>query len=99
MFGPDSFPLEWPEALRVLRRSIGAQEVVVPGHGDAVTAVAVDEQRERLAEVAAEIRLRLARGADHTGELPARLLASWSAEQLRVAIRAAVAASPRPERG
>lgn len=34
----DSYPLDWPETLRALARTVGPETVVVPGHGELVDA-------------------------------------------------------------
>lgn len=55
-FGPDSFPLEWPDTLDRALPLIGPDALVVPGHGAAVDAAFVRAQRDAIASVAAEIR-------------------------------------------
>jgi glyoxylase-like metal-dependent hydrolase (beta-lactamase superfamily II) len=55
VYGPDSFPLDWPTTITRLRAALGEEDIVVPGHGAAVDAAFVAAQHEQLAGVAALI--------------------------------------------
>ena len=55
VYGPDSFPMEWPGTISRLRAALGGADVVVPGHGAVVDAAFVAAQHEHLATVAALI--------------------------------------------
>jgi glyoxylase-like metal-dependent hydrolase (beta-lactamase superfamily II) len=55
VYGPDSFPLDWPATVGRLRAALGERDVLVPGHGAVVGATFVAAQQERLAAVAALI--------------------------------------------
>jgi glyoxylase-like metal-dependent hydrolase (beta-lactamase superfamily II) len=55
-FGPDSFPLDWPDTLDRALPLIGPDALVVPGHGAVVDAAFVRRQRDVIASVAQEIR-------------------------------------------
>jgi glyoxylase-like metal-dependent hydrolase (beta-lactamase superfamily II) len=52
MYGSGCFPLEWPGTCAALADRLGASDVVVPGHGRAVTRAFVETQQAQLAEVA-----------------------------------------------
>lgn len=54
-YGPDSFPLEWAATLGSALELMGPETVVVPGHGDAVDADFVRQQRAEIDGVAREI--------------------------------------------
>ncbi|WP_369171277.1 MBL fold metallo-hydrolase [Streptomyces sp. R28] len=56
IWGPDSFPFEWPATLDAALAFIGPDTVVVPGHGAPVDAAFVRAQRELIASVAERIR-------------------------------------------
>jgi glyoxylase-like metal-dependent hydrolase (beta-lactamase superfamily II) len=55
VYGPDSFPLDWPATIGRLRAALGEGDVLVPGHGAVVGAAFVAAQHEHLAAVAALI--------------------------------------------
>jgi glyoxylase-like metal-dependent hydrolase (beta-lactamase superfamily II) len=55
VYGPDSFPLDWPATITQFRAGLGEGAVVVPGHGAVVDAAFVAAQHEQLATVAALI--------------------------------------------
>jgi glyoxylase-like metal-dependent hydrolase (beta-lactamase superfamily II) len=85
-FGPDSFPLEWPETLEVAAGVVGDSTVVVPGHGTPVDRAFVLGQRGDVADVAATIAGLVAagvpvEGALQEGEWP------WDRERLTHAVR------------
>jgi glyoxylase-like metal-dependent hydrolase (beta-lactamase superfamily II) len=46
VYGPDSFPLDWPATITRLRAGLGEGAVVVPGHGAVVDAAFVAAQHE-----------------------------------------------------
>jgi glyoxylase-like metal-dependent hydrolase (beta-lactamase superfamily II) len=52
VYGPDSFPLDWPTTVARLRAALGEGDVLVPGHGAVVGAGFVSAQYEQLAAVA-----------------------------------------------
>ena len=52
VYGPDSFPLDWPATIARLQAALGAADVLVPGHGAVVDAGFVSAQYEQLAAVA-----------------------------------------------
>ena len=54
-YGVDCHPLEWPGSLDVVLQLIGADTVVVPGHGAVVDRAFVEEQRDAIAIVAQTI--------------------------------------------
>ena len=56
VYGVDSHPLAWPEALDVVLSLAGPDSVVVPGHGAVVDRDFVEEQRDAIAIVAQTIR-------------------------------------------
>jgi glyoxylase-like metal-dependent hydrolase (beta-lactamase superfamily II) len=56
--GEDSWPLEWPETLTSHLTWIGADTVVVPGHGRPVGESFVARQRDELAAIATVLRER-----------------------------------------
>ncbi len=72
-FGPDSFPLDWPRAVRTLR-GLAEGGVVVPGHGQHVDAPFVAGQGGELDQVASQIRLLHAAGVPERDALAA---GSW----------------------
>jgi glyoxylase-like metal-dependent hydrolase (beta-lactamase superfamily II) len=55
VYGPDSFPLDWPATIARLQAALGAGDVLVPGHGAAVGAAFLAAQHEQIAAVAALI--------------------------------------------
>ena len=56
LYGSGAFPLDWPEVLRGLVDVIGADEVVIPGHGTPVDRAFVERQAAVLQIVADVIR-------------------------------------------
>jgi glyoxylase-like metal-dependent hydrolase (beta-lactamase superfamily II) len=61
-FGKDCYPMEWPTTLDLVLNLIGADTVVVPGHGAPVGREFVQEQRASLGVVAETIRDLAGRG-------------------------------------
>ena len=55
-YGPDSFPLEWPDTVTRLRHRLVDNATLVPGHGAAVPPSFVDDQLAGLRGVATLIR-------------------------------------------
>jgi glyoxylase-like metal-dependent hydrolase (beta-lactamase superfamily II) len=55
VYGPDSFPLDWPDTVARLRAALREGDVLVPGHGAVVGAAFVAAQHEQLAAAAALI--------------------------------------------
>lgn len=55
VYGPDSFPLDWPATIARLQAALAEGDVLVPGHGAVVGAAFVSAQHEQLATVAALI--------------------------------------------
>ncbi|MFC5908036.1 MBL fold metallo-hydrolase [Streptacidiphilus monticola] len=80
-FGPDSFPLDWPDTLDALLDWTAPGTVYVPGHGTAVDRRFVTDQRDAVHHVAEAFRTAHADGAT-----PAETLASsrlpFSAKEL-----------------
>ncbi len=75
----DSYPIDWPETLRLATEETPA--VVVPGHGDVVTPAFVTAQRQELAQVAEVARDLLAGESDletatRTGPYPPDVMRS-----------------------
>ncbi|MBQ1050492.1 MBL fold metallo-hydrolase [Micromonospora sp. C51] len=79
----DSYPLQWPDALAELSRSISPATVVVPGHGEPVDAEFVRAQHAQLVELAWLIR------AGHTGGAPPERVAADAPFPARHALTAA----------
>ncbi|HET7350028.1 MAG TPA: MBL fold metallo-hydrolase [Marmoricola sp.] len=61
-YGSDCHPLEWPGALDLVLGLVGAQTVVVPGHGAPVDSDFVAEQHDSIAIVARTIQDLAGRG-------------------------------------
>jgi len=55
-FGPDSFPLDWPDTTATLLARLTEDDIVVPGHGRAVSRSFVQDQHAILVTVACLIR-------------------------------------------
>lgn len=55
-YGPDCFPLEWPDTVLELTARLGPDAIVVPGHGEPVTPAFVARQEAGLREVARLVR-------------------------------------------
>jgi len=70
-FGDDCFPLEWPATLDLVIGLLGADPVVVPGHGLPVGKAFVEEQRSAVGVVAETIRDLASRGVPVTDALAA----------------------------
>jgi glyoxylase-like metal-dependent hydrolase (beta-lactamase superfamily II) len=64
VYGPDSFPLEWPATLAGIEPSLSDDSVVVPGHGAVVGRDFVRRQAQDLTRVATTIR------ALHAADVP-----------------------------
>ncbi len=96
-FGPDCFPLEWPETLDLLAGMLRPGGVVVPGHGRPVGKDFVVEQRGSIAAVAEGIRSLAGRRVplEDMGREP-----HWPypAEDLQQAFRRGLAQLPREAR-
>lgn len=56
VFGPDSFPLDWPGTTATLLARLTEDDIVVPGHGEAVSRGFVQDQHATLVAVARLIR-------------------------------------------
>ncbi len=54
-YGPDCWPLEWPQTLELLIGLLGPETVVVPGHGAPVDKQFVLEQRADAAAIAGQV--------------------------------------------
>ncbi|MBV9832484.1 MAG: MBL fold metallo-hydrolase [Marmoricola sp.] len=61
-YGDDSYPMDWPLSLDLVLELIGADTLVVPGHGAPVTRAFVEEQRAAIGVVAETIRDLAGRG-------------------------------------
>jgi glyoxylase-like metal-dependent hydrolase (beta-lactamase superfamily II) len=55
-FGPDCYPMSWPDTADGLLVRVPAGARVVPGHGDVLDRAAVERQAAEIRQVAAEIR-------------------------------------------
>lgn len=71
VYGPDSFPLDWPATIARLQAALGEGDVLVPGHGAVVDAAFVSAQHEQLAAVATLITDLHAAGVPENGALAA----------------------------
>jgi glyoxylase-like metal-dependent hydrolase (beta-lactamase superfamily II) len=96
-FGPDCYPLDWPTSLDLVLSLLGAQTVVVPGHGAPVDRDFVHEQRSAIGVVAETIRDLASRGVPVSDALGA---AEWPypAEELADAVRRGYQHLPRASR-
>ena len=56
VWGPDSFPLDWPGTLDLLLQLTMPGDVVVPGHGALVDRGFVEDQRDAVGQVAEQVR-------------------------------------------
>lgn len=61
-FGPDCFPLEWPQSLDLVLSMSTESTVFVPGHGRVVDRAFAEEQRDSLGVLAETIRDLAGRG-------------------------------------
>ena len=62
VYGPDSWPLEWPQTVELLVGLLSGSSVVVPGHGAPVDKDFVLGQRVDLADIAGQIQALAADG-------------------------------------
>jgi glyoxylase-like metal-dependent hydrolase (beta-lactamase superfamily II) len=62
VYGEDSFPLDWPTTIDVVLGMLTTRSVVVPGHGVPVDRAWVEQQRNDLAWVTANIHELAGRG-------------------------------------
>ena len=62
VYGPDSWPLEWPQTVELLVGLLSGSSVVVPGHGAPVDMDFVLGQRVDLADIAGQIQALAADG-------------------------------------
>lgn len=86
-YGPDCFPLDWPETIQALREQLEQDAVLIPGHGAAVGPAFVAEQHAGLEAVAGTVRELRAAGVPE--ELAGRRLTDrvpYSTEQLGSAV-------------
>ncbi|MFI7576480.1 MBL fold metallo-hydrolase [Micromonospora sp. NPDC049497] len=79
----ESYPLQWPDTVAELLRTLTPATVVVPGHGETVDAAFVRAQHAQLAELAWLIR------AGHTGGAPPERVAAEAPFAARPALHAA----------
>lgn len=96
-FGPDSFPLEWPESLELVLGVLDERSTVVPGHGTPVDHAFVLDQRADIADVANTISSLRQQGASveealQHGEWP------WDPALLADAVRRGYEHLGRPQR-
>ncbi|QWC85833.1 MBL fold metallo-hydrolase [Nocardioidaceae bacterium] len=56
VWGPDSWPLEWPGTLDLVLQLTMPGDVVVPGHGALVDRGFVEDQRDAVGQVAEQVR-------------------------------------------
>lgn len=96
-YGDDCFPLEWPATLDLVVGLLGADPVVVPGHGMPVGREFVEEQRASVGVVAETIRDLASRGVPVTDALRS---AQWPypVEELEAAVRRGYQHLPRSAR-
>ncbi|HET8605225.1 MAG TPA: MBL fold metallo-hydrolase [Marmoricola sp.] len=96
-FGDDCWPLEWPPSLDLVLGLLGAETVVVPGHGAPVGRDFVQEQRSAIGVVAETIRDLAGRGVPVEQALEAT---EWPypREQLGAAVRRGYEQLPRSSR-
>ncbi|MGN9812438.1 MBL fold metallo-hydrolase [Micromonospora sp. BQ11] len=79
----ESYPLQWPDTVAELLRTLTPATVVVPGHGETVDAAFVRAQHAQLVELAWLIR------AGHTGGAPPERVAAEAPFGARPALHAA----------
>jgi glyoxylase-like metal-dependent hydrolase (beta-lactamase superfamily II) len=93
-FGDDCWPLDWPPTLDLVVGLLGADTVVVPGHGAPVGIDFVQEQRSAIGVVAETIRDLAGRGVPVDQALEA---ADWPypREELDAAVRRGYEQLPR----
>lgn len=85
VYGPDSFPLDWPATVAEIEPTLRGDSVVVPGHGAVVNRAFVRRQAEDLTRVATTIK------DSHAADVPVEVaLASsewpWDPAVLRHAV-------------
>jgi glyoxylase-like metal-dependent hydrolase (beta-lactamase superfamily II) len=73
-YGVDCHPLDWPRALDLVLQLVGADNLVVPGHGAVVGLEFVQDQRADIGVVAETVRDLALRGVPLQGALDA---AEW----------------------
>lgn len=73
-YGPDCFPLEWPDTLDLAISLLAATSTLVPGHGAVVDREFVIDQRDRIGAVAETLRDLAGRGIGPDAALAA---AEW----------------------
>lgn len=92
-FGEDSFPLEWPVALDIVRPLLNTDTVLVPGHGAVCDFEFFMDQRADLITVAETIRDCAQRGRSEEQAL-AESEWPWPREHLAEAVRRGYASLP-----
>jgi len=97
-FGPDSYPLDWPETLELVVGVIGEHSVVVPGHGVPVDQAFARGQRADIGLVAATIT-GLAQSGVPVGDALRQGEWPWDAELLHDAVRRGYAQLAPSQRG
>ncbi len=93
-YGPDCWPLEWPETLELVGGLIGGDTVVVPGHGAPVDKDFVLDQRVAAVEIAGQVH-ELATGGVPVAAALERGSWPYPAERLGEAVRRGYAALGR----
>lgn len=93
-FGEDCYPMSWPLSLELVIGLLGADTVVVPGHGNPVGRDFVEDQRSAIEVVARTIGDLAARGVGVSEALAA---SEWPypREHLGAAVRRGYAELPR----
>ncbi|MEU8073859.1 MBL fold metallo-hydrolase [Catellatospora citrea] len=81
----DSYPLDWPETLLALSRTVGPDTVVVPGHGEPVDAEFLTIARDELAALDWLIREAHGDSGDVVKVAATSSLARWGEAGLREA--------------
>ncbi|WP_144121305.1 MBL fold metallo-hydrolase [Catellatospora sichuanensis] len=81
----DSYPLDWPETLLALSRTVGPDTVVVPGHGELVDAEFLTIAHDELAALDWLIREAHGDSGDVAKVAAASALARWGGAGLREA--------------
>lgn len=96
-YGDDCFPMEWPITMDLVLQLLGADSVVVPGHGLPVGKDFVEEQRSAIGIVAETIRDLAGRGVPVADALDAT---EWPypKEELARAVARGYAHLPRSAR-
>ena len=86
VYGPDSWPLEWPQTVELLVGLLSGSSVVVPGHGAPVDKDFVLGQRVDLADIAGQIQALAADGVP-VDDAPSRGSWPFPADDLVEAVR------------